>query len=104
MWSALGGAISALGPLISGALLEKFYWGSVFLVTLPLAAVASVMAVLFVPSHVNETTDPVDNLGGELSVLMVGSLILGINFAPVPDKGTLVRDSRSSPSRQPAAS
>ena len=44
LWSALGGAISALGPLISGALLEHFWWGSVFLITLPLAVVALVMA------------------------------------------------------------
>jgi DHA2 family multidrug resistance protein-like MFS transporter len=90
LWSALGGAISSLGPLISGALLENYYWGSVFLVTLPLAVIALIMAVVFVPGHVNETTEPVDNLGGVLSVIMVGSLILGINFAPVPDKGTLV--------------
>ena len=60
-----------------------------FLVTLPLAVVALVMALKFVPSHVNEATDPVDNLGGVLSALMVGALILGINFAAVPDKGTL---------------
>ena len=45
LWSALGGAISALGPLVAGALLEHFWWGSVFLVTLPLAAVALVLAV-----------------------------------------------------------
>ena len=31
LWSALGGAIAALGPLVSGALLEEFDWGSVFL-------------------------------------------------------------------------
>jgi len=88
-WSAIGGGISALGPLIAGALLEYFWWGSVFLVTLPLAVVALVMALKFVPSHVNEATDPVDNLGGVLSALMVGALILGINFAAVPDEGTL---------------
>ncbi len=90
LWSALGGAIAALGPLISGALLEHFDWGSVFLVTLPLAVVALLMAVRFVPAHVNETTDPVDNLGGILSVLLVGALILAINFAPVPSEGALV--------------
>jgi len=90
LWSALGGAIAALGPLVSGALLEQFDWGSVFLITLPLAVVALVMAVRFVPSHVNETTEPVDNLGGILSVVLVGTLILSINFAPVPDETTLV--------------
>ena len=90
LWSALGGAIAALGPLVSGALLEQFDWESVFLVTLPLAVVALVMAVVFVPSHVNETTDPVDNLGGILSVVLVGALVLAINFAPVPNRGALV--------------
>jgi MFS transporter, DHA2 family, multidrug resistance protein len=90
LWSALGGAIASLGPLVSGALLEGFDWGSVFLITLPLALVALVMAVLFVPSHVNETSDPVDNLGGILSVVLVGALILAINFAPVPNEGALV--------------
>ena len=89
LWSALGGGIAALGPLLAGFLLEHFWWGSVFLITLPLVAVALVMAVLLVPSHVNESTEPVDNLGGIVSVVLVGSLILSINFAPVPNKGAL---------------
>jgi MFS transporter, DHA2 family, multidrug resistance protein len=89
LWSGVGGAIASLGPLLAGALLEHFWWGSVFLATLPLAAVAFVLAFLFVPSHVNETDDPVDNLGGLLSVLLVAALIGAINFAPVPNKGTL---------------
>jgi MFS family permease len=74
LWSALGGAISALGPLVAGVLLESFWWGSVFLV----------------PVHVHETTESVDNVGGILSVVLVGTLILAINFAAVPDKGSLV--------------
>jgi DHA2 family multidrug resistance protein-like MFS transporter len=90
LWSGGGGAISALGPLLSGLLLQHFWWGSVFLITLPLAVVAFVMAVVLVPSHVNETTEPVDNLGGVLSVVLVGALVLAINFAPVPNKGSLV--------------
>ena len=48
------------------------------------------MAVKLVPAHINETTEPVDNKGGALSIVMVGALIFGINFAPVPNKGTLV--------------
>jgi DHA2 family multidrug resistance protein-like MFS transporter len=89
LWSALGGGISALGPLVAGALLQHFWWGSVFLVTLPLAAVALVLALKLVPSHVNETTDPVDNLGGILSAVLVAGLVLSINFLPVPNKKTL---------------
>jgi MFS family permease len=90
LWAATGGALSALGPLCSGILLAHFWWGSVFLLTLPLAVVALVAAVILVPGHVNETTEPVDHLGGVLSIVLVGSLIVGINFAPVPNKGTLV--------------
>ena len=90
LWSAIGGAIAALGPLVSGALLEEFWWGSVFLVTLPLAGVALLMAIVFVPGHVNESTEPVDNLGGIMSVVLVGALILSINFAPVPGEGAVV--------------
>ena len=90
LWSALGGGISALGPVVAGWMLERFWWGSVFLVTLPLAVLALVLAVAFVPAHVNEATDPVDNLGGILSVVLVGALILSINFAPVPGKTALV--------------
>jgi DHA2 family multidrug resistance protein-like MFS transporter len=89
LWSALGGAIAALGPLLSGALLTQFEWGSVFVVTLPLALLALYMAWRFVPAHVNETTDPVDHPGGVISVLLVAALVLAINFAPVPNKGTL---------------
>jgi EmrB/QacA subfamily drug resistance transporter len=89
LWSALGGGIAALGPLVSGALLEHFDWSSVFLVTLPLVAVALFMALRFVPANVNEATEPVDNLGGILSVVLVGSLIMAINFLPVPNEGTL---------------
>jgi MFS transporter, DHA2 family, multidrug resistance protein len=89
LWSGLGGAIAALGPLLAGALLTGFDWGSVFVITLPLAVVALYLAYRFVPAHVNEGTDPVDNLGGVLSVLLVAALVLAINFAPVPSKGAL---------------
>jgi MFS transporter, DHA2 family, multidrug resistance protein len=89
LWSAIGGAIASLGPLCSGFLLQHFYWGSVFLLTLPLAVVAIALAWWLVPAHVNESTEPVDNLGGVLSVALVGALILAINFAPVPNAGTL---------------
>jgi DHA2 family multidrug resistance protein-like MFS transporter len=89
LWSGIGGAISSLGPLLSGALLTHFQWGSVFFITLPLALLALFMAWRFVPAHVNETSNPVDNLGGILSVLLVAAIVLGINFAPVPGKGSL---------------
>ncbi len=89
LWSGIGGAVAALGPLFSGLLLEHFEWGSVFLLTLPLAVIAIWMAQRYVPAHVNEGNEPVDNIGGILSLVLVGALILSINFAPVPNKTTL---------------
>ena len=83
LWAATGGAINACGPLLSGLLLTTFYWGSVFLVVLPIALIALYMAWKNIPSHVSETTEPVDNLGGILSLIFVGTLILSLNFAPL---------------------
>jgi DHA2 family multidrug resistance protein-like MFS transporter len=85
LWSGIGGAISALGPLLAGAMLLEFDWGSVFLITLPLALIALFLAARFVPSHVNESSDPVDNLGGILSAVMIAGVVLAINFATVPN-------------------
>ena len=52
----------------------------------------------FLPAHVNESTDPVDNLGGVLSMLTVVGLVLGINFLPVPSaRVAAVADPRSAP-------
>lgn len=84
LWSALGGGVAALGPLVSGVLLEFFWWGSVFLVTVPLAVLALILAWKLVPAHVNEATEPVDNLGGLFSAITVGALIVAINFITVP--------------------
>ncbi len=88
LWSALGGGVSALGPLLAGALLEGFEWGSVFIVSAPLAAIALFFAWRLIPAHVNETTKPVDHLGGILSIALVATLVLAINLAPEPGKGT----------------
>jgi DHA2 family multidrug resistance protein-like MFS transporter len=88
LWAAVGGGLTALGPLLSGLLLTKFNWGSPFLLTLPLAVVALFMALKLVPAHVNETTEKVDNPGGVLSIFMIGALILAINFVVVPNAQT----------------
>ncbi|MEZ4769484.1 MAG: MFS transporter [Caldilineales bacterium] len=90
LWAAFGGSINSLGPLVSGLLLAVFPWNAVFLVVLPIAVVALILALKFLPAHVNETKEPVDNLGGMLSVLLIGAFILGINFAPVAGARTLV--------------
>jgi DHA2 family multidrug resistance protein-like MFS transporter len=85
LWSGIGGGVSALGPLIGGLLLGRAWWGSVFLVTIPLAVVVVITGLIWIPGHAGETTTPVDNPGGALSVVFVGPLVLGIGL--VPDYG-----------------
>ena len=89
LWSAIGGAMAALGPLVAGLLLSAFWWGSPFLFTVPLAGIAVMLAVRLIPSHVGESSERVDHLGGVLSVLVVATLVGAITFAPEPNYGTL---------------
>jgi EmrB/QacA subfamily drug resistance transporter len=88
LWSGLGGGVAALGPLIGGWLLQYFWWGSVFLIALPLDALALVVGLIVLPWHASEEVFPVDHLGGVLSVLGVGGLVLTIEHA---DKGITAR-------------
>ncbi len=87
-WSALGAAISSAGPLLSGALLEWFDWHAVFLVTLPLAVIALAAAVWLLPNDSGDASAVLDNIGGVLSIILVGSTVLALNFAPVSDMRT----------------
>ena len=46
LWSATGGAISALGPLVSGVLLEHYWWGSAFLMAVPATIISTFFFVI----------------------------------------------------------
>jgi DHA2 family multidrug resistance protein-like MFS transporter len=76
LWSGLGAGFAALGPLMGGWLLEYFWWGSVFLISVPLALFALIIGIAVIPNHISSGTEPVDHLGGVLSVLGVGGLVV----------------------------
>ena len=84
LWSGVSGGGAILGPVIAGALLESFWWGSVFLIAVPPAILALVIVMLVVPAHVNESKDRVDHLSGALSVAMVALLVLGLGIISAP--------------------
>jgi len=86
LWSGLSGGGAIFGPVIAGALLEAFWWGSVFLIAVIPAVVAFILVFAFVPAHVNESKDPVDNIGGVLSVVMIGTLVLGVSTVAAPGR------------------
>ena len=82
LWSGIGGGCSALGPLVGGLLLGRFWWGSVFLPSVPIALLVVVLAALWLPRHAGETSEPVDHPGGVLSVVFIGPLVLAISLVP----------------------
>lgn len=87
LWSGLGAGVAALAPVLGGWMLESFWWGSVFLITLPLVVVALLVGLWVLPWHAAEEVFPVDHLGGILSVIGVGGLVIVIEHV---DKGITV--------------
>ena len=89
VWTAVTGAGVAVGPVLSGILLEHFWWGSVFLINLP----AMVMLLVFVPMLVPEF--PVDKarrfdlLGAALSLAAVLPIVYGVKQVAAESSSTL---------------
>ncbi|WP_369137042.1 DHA2 family efflux MFS transporter permease subunit [Modestobacter versicolor] len=82
VWSAVTGLSVAIGPVTGGLLLELFPWGSVFLVNLPIAAVAVVAGRLLVPESSAPTVHRFDLPGAAASVLGIGLLVWTTIEAP----------------------
>lgn len=74
-WAATSGVAVAVGPLVSGWLLEDHAWGSTFLINVPIAVVAVLAALALVPPSKAEGMGRIDYVGGLLSIVSVGSLI-----------------------------
>src|SRR5512136_2159637 len=89
LWAAIGGAISVSGPLLSGLLLQFTTWPWVFFIVIPLAILAIFLALRNIPAHINETDEKVDNFGGILSVILVGTFVLAINFITMAQYKTI---------------
>ena len=81
-WGATTGMAVAFGPIIGGWLLERFWWGSVFLVMAPVAAIAMVLVMLFVPPSRNPAAPRLDGLGLGLSSAAISLLVYTIIEAP----------------------
>ncbi len=82
IWSAVSGMGVAAGPITGGWLLEHFWWGSVFLVNIPVVVVAIVATILVVPESRDRSVPRLDLVGLGLSVLAIGALVYSIIEAP----------------------
>jgi EmrB/QacA subfamily drug resistance transporter len=82
VWGASAGVGIALGPIAGGWLLERFWWGSIFLFFVPVAAVVAAMTAWCVPTSRDPRTPPVDWRGLALSAAGMSLIIYGIIEAP----------------------
>lgn len=81
-WAGVSAGAAALGPTGSGLLLEHFWWGSVFLVNVPIALTALVLGRRLVPTSRNPERVPIAVAGAGLSIVGVGGLVYAIIEAP----------------------
>jgi EmrB/QacA subfamily drug resistance transporter len=82
LWGATTGVGIATGPIIGGWLLEHYWWGSVFLFMVPVAAGVAVLAAWAIPTSRDPRTPKTDWRGLILSAAGMGVLVLGIIQAP----------------------
>ncbi len=82
VWAGISGAGAAIGPLTSGFLLEHFWWGSVFLINVPIIATALIAGYVLVPKSKDEHETPLDPVGALLSIVGLSALVYAIIEAP----------------------
>ncbi|MDI2129803.1 MFS transporter [Yinghuangia seranimata] len=78
VFSAASGMGIAAGPVLAGVLLGSFWWGSIFLVNVPVAAIAAVAALRLLPNHRSPDPRRFDVAGPLLSIAALGLLAYGL--------------------------
>ena len=82
IWASVTGAAGALGPLASGWLLGRYWFGAVFLVNVPIIVVALVSGWFLVPKSRDPEEAQLDPVGALLSIVGIVALVYGLIEAP----------------------
>jgi len=82
IWAAVNALGFATGPLLGGFMLNHFWWGAIFLINLPVAALALVATVALVPESRSPRGDRPDLLGALLSTVGMAALVYAIISGP----------------------
>lgn len=82
IWSAVAALGFATGPLLGGFMLDHFWWGAIFLINLPVVALALFAVISLVPESKNRRGDRPDLLGALLSTIGMASLVYAIISGP----------------------
>lgn len=81
-WAGFAGAGGVVGLLSSGVLLESFWWGSVFLVNVPIAVAMIALVVAVVPTSRDPESTRLDPVGALMSIVGLVALVFGIIEGP----------------------
>jgi EmrB/QacA subfamily drug resistance transporter len=82
LWAGTTGVGIALGPIVGGLLLARFWWGSVFLINVPVAVLGAVLALRLVPESRNPAALAPDFTGALMSIVGLGLLLWSLIEAP----------------------
>ncbi|UNO42876.1 MFS transporter [Streptomyces sp. MST-110588] len=89
VWSAVAAVGAAVGPVLGGFLVENFWWGSVFLINLPMMTVMLLVGRWLLPESRGERNGPWDVVGAVIAALGVLGVVLGVKRV---GSGTTVLD------------
>ncbi|UHA73301.1 MFS transporter [Paenibacillus sp. 481] len=82
IWGSVSSGGAGLGPIVGGLLLERFWWGSVFLINLPIAILAIALTLIYVPKHAGNKDKKWDLIGSvQIMIAMVGIIYSIKEFA-----------------------
>ncbi|MFF3397193.1 MFS transporter [Streptomyces sp. NPDC002659] len=82
LWSTVNSLGFAAGPLIGGVILDHFWWGAIFLVNIPVAAIGLVAVLALVPESKNPQGERPDLLGALLSTIGMTAVVYAIISGP----------------------
>jgi EmrB/QacA subfamily drug resistance transporter len=82
IWAGVSGLGIGIGPVVGGWLLTHFWWGSVFLINVPVVIFALIAGRLIVPNSKDPSAPRLDPVGAVLSIVGLVSLVFGIIEAP----------------------